>query len=121
MTDAWAVFTNNTALVAFPHTIFGAFAVAGGFLLGIAWYHLWRRRHDGIDTIGADGKVVSRRARRHPRPGPHRPHRLDPSLRIGAVVAHDFLRRGRLTGDLQGKLMFEQQPHEDGRRRGRLP
>ena len=40
MTDAWAVFTNNTALVTFPHTIFGAFAVAGGFLLGISWYHL---------------------------------------------------------------------------------
>jgi cytochrome bd ubiquinol oxidase subunit I len=71
MTDAWAVFTNNTALVAVPHTLFGALAVAGGFLLGIAWYHLWRRRHDGIDTVGPDGKV---------------------------------------TGDLQGKLMFEQQP-----------
>ncbi|MDN6202727.1 MAG: cytochrome ubiquinol oxidase subunit I, partial [Micrococcaceae bacterium] len=35
MTDAWAVFTNSTALVTFPHTIFGAFAVAGGFLIGI--------------------------------------------------------------------------------------
>jgi cytochrome d ubiquinol oxidase subunit I len=30
MTDAWAVFTNNTALVAVPHTLFGALAVAGG-------------------------------------------------------------------------------------------
>src|SRR6476661_9237266 len=58
MTDAWAVFTNNTALVAVPHTLFGALAVAGGFLLGIAWYHLWRRRHDGIDTVGADGRAI---------------------------------------------------------------
>src|ERR671921_28302 len=76
MTDAWAVFTNNTALVAVPHTLFGALAVAGGFLLGIAWYHLWRRRRDGVD----------------------------------AVVAMISFAGTALTGDLQGKLMFEQQP-----------
>ena len=58
MNDAWAVFTNNTALIAFPHAISGALVVAGALLIGISWYHLWRRRHDGIDTIGADGKVV---------------------------------------------------------------
>ncbi|MDN5670203.1 MAG: cytochrome ubiquinol oxidase subunit I, partial [Renibacterium salmoninarum] len=58
MTDAWAVFTNNTALVAFPHTIFGALAVAGGFLLGISWYHLWKRRRLGIDTVDAKKRVV---------------------------------------------------------------
>ncbi|MGH2548472.1 MAG: cytochrome ubiquinol oxidase subunit I, partial [Thermomicrobiales bacterium] len=57
MVDAWAVFTNNTALWAFSHTIFGAIAVAGGFLLGISWYHLWRRRVDGMDTV-VDGRVV---------------------------------------------------------------
>jgi cytochrome d ubiquinol oxidase subunit I len=109
MTDAWAVFTNNTALVAFPHTLMGALAVAGGFLLGIAWYHLWRRRTDGIDTVGTDGKVI---------PGegaiPGR-DRTDykvwiRSLRIGAVVAMISFAGTALTGDLQGKLMFEQQP-----------
>ena len=110
MTDAWAVFTNNTAMVAVPHTIFGALAVAGGFLLGIAWYHLWRRRRDGIDTIGADGKVIPGEA-----PGIPGRDRADHavwirSLRIGAVVAMISFAGTAITGDLQGKLMFEQQP-----------
>ena len=58
MTDVWAVLTNNTALAAYTHTIFGALVVAGMFLLGISWYHLWRRRHDGIDTTDASGRVI---------------------------------------------------------------
>ncbi|MFD5277432.1 cytochrome ubiquinol oxidase subunit I [Pseudarthrobacter sp. NPDC058362] len=110
MTDAWAVFTNNTALVAVPHTLFGALAVAGGFLLGIAWYHLWRRRRDGIDTVGPDGTVI-------PGAAPHIPgrDRTDHSvwirsLRIGAVVAMTSFAGTAVTGDIQGKLMFEQQP-----------
>jgi len=57
MTDIWAVLTNNTALLTFPHVIFGAIQVAGGFLVGISWYKLWRRRRDGIDIV-EDGKVV---------------------------------------------------------------
>ena len=109
MTDAWAVFTNNTALVAVPHTLFGALAVAGGFLLGIAWYHLWRRRHDGIDTVGADGKVIPGEA---DIPGRDKADYTVwiTSLRIGAVVAMISFAGTALTGDLQGKLMFEQQP-----------
>ncbi len=109
MTDAWAVFTNNTALVAVPHTLFGALAVAGGFLLGIAWYHLWRRRHDGIDTVGSDGKVVPGEA---DIPGRDKADYKVwiRSLRIGAVVAMISFAGTALTGDLQGKLMFEQQP-----------
>lgn len=109
MTDAWAVFTNNTALVAVPHTLMGALAVAGGFLLGIAWYHLWRRRRDGIDTVDADGKVVPGDA---DIPGRDRTDHTVwiRSLRIGAVVAMISFAGTALTGDLQGKLMFEQQP-----------
>jgi cytochrome d ubiquinol oxidase subunit I len=109
MTDAWAVFTNNTALVAVPHTLFGALAVAGGFLLGIAWYHLWRRRRDGIDTVGADGKVIVGTAAIPGRDGTDHTVWLR-SLRIGAVVAMISFAGTALTGDLQGKLMFEQQP-----------
>jgi cytochrome d ubiquinol oxidase subunit I len=110
MTDAWAVFTNNTALVAVPHTLFGALGVAGAFLLGIAWYHLWRRRHDGIDTVTAAGRMI-------PGEAPDVPGRdrgdytvWIRSLRIGAVVAMISFAGTALTGDLQGKLMFEQQP-----------
>jgi cytochrome d ubiquinol oxidase subunit I len=109
MTDAWAVFTNNTALVAVPHTLMGALAVAGGFLLGIAWYHLWRRRRDGIDTIGADGRVVPGEAAIAGRDLTDYKVWIR-SLRIGAVVAMISFAGTALTGDLQGKLMFEQQP-----------
>ena len=96
MVDVWAVLTNNTLLVAFPHTIFGALSVAGGFLLGISWYHLWKRRRDGIDTVGADG----RRGRRFgcgPRPGRGRPQGLAP-------LAADRRRR-------RGCLLCRRLPH----------
>ncbi|MCU1572380.1 MAG: cytochrome bd ubiquinol oxidase subunit [Micrococcaceae bacterium] len=110
MVDAWAVFTNNTALVAFPHTLTGALAVAGGFLLGISWYHLWRRRRDGIDTVDARGRVVVGASETQPTRD-----RTDHavwlrSLRIGAVVAMLAFAGTAISGDLQGKLMFQQQP-----------
>ncbi|KHL03089.1 cytochrome ubiquinol oxidase subunit I [Sinomonas humi] len=110
MTDAWAVFTNNTALVAVPHTLLGSLGVAGAFLLGISWYHLWQRRKDGIDTVGEDGRVI-------PGENPDLPgrDRIDHrvwlrSLRIGAVVAMISFAGTAVTGDIQGKLMFVQQP-----------
>ncbi|MDQ4489699.1 cytochrome ubiquinol oxidase subunit I [Sinomonas sp. ASV486] len=118
MTDAWAVFTNNTALVAVPHTILGALGVAGGFLLGIAWYHLWRRRHDGIDTVEVAQEGTARGKQRvvvGEAVGVAGRDRTDhavwlKSLRIGAVVAMISFAGTAITGDLQGKLMFEQQP-----------
>lgn len=111
MTDAWAVFTNNTALVTFPHTIFGAFAVAGGFLIGISWFHLYRRRAAGIDTVDATGHVVvgedtSRGAGRD-----KTDHAVWlKSLRIGAVVAMVAFAGVALSGHAQAQLMFKQQP-----------
>ena len=109
MVDAWAVFTNNTALVAFTHTIFGALAVAGGFLLGIAWYHLWKRRHDGLDTVDGDGKVVVGTDTSGSRGVIDHQVWLR-SARIGAVVALISFAGTAVSGDLQAKLMFEQQP-----------
>lgn len=109
MVDAWAVFTNNTALVAFTHTVFGALAVAGGFLLGIAWYHLWKRRRDGLDTVDDDGAVVvGGQATRSRGAIDHRVWLR--SARIGAVVALVSFAGTAVSGDLQAKLMFEQQP-----------
>ncbi|WP_285724145.1 cytochrome ubiquinol oxidase subunit I [Psychromicrobium xiongbiense] len=116
MVDAWAVFTNNTALVAFPHTIFGALAVAGGFLLGISWYHLWKRRSLGIDTVDAKKRVVVGESvmvdgvRQHPGRDKADYSVWIRSLRIGAVVAMIAFAGTALSGDMQGKLMFQQQP-----------
>ncbi|MBN7793178.1 cytochrome ubiquinol oxidase subunit I [Microbacterium esteraromaticum] len=110
MTDVWAVLTNNTALAAYTHTILGALVVAGMFLLGISWYHLWRRRHDGIDTVDDAGNVVVGEAQ-----GVPGRDRTDHgvwiwSLRVGAIVAIAGFLGTVVTGDIQGKLMYEQQP-----------
>ena len=109
LNDIWAVLTNNTLLVAFPHQITAALAVAGGFLLGIAWFHLWKRRRDGIDTVNDDGTVT---VGSRPETGRDRTDHSVwiKSLRIGAVVAMISFAGTAITGDLQGKLMFEQQP-----------
>jgi cytochrome bd ubiquinol oxidase subunit I len=110
MNDVWAVLTNNTALVAFAHTICGSAGVAGGFLLGISWYQLWWRRRHAIDLVDADGRVVVGG-------DPHKPGRdaVDhsvwiTSLRIGAVLAIVGFGAVAITGDMQGKLLFQQQP-----------
>ncbi|MHA7144165.1 cytochrome ubiquinol oxidase subunit I [Arthrobacter sp. TmT3-37] len=108
MVDAWAVFTNNTALVAFPHTVFGALAVAGAFLLGISWYHLWKRRRDGLDSLGPDGSLVVGNPRGARDAVDHAVWLR--SARAGAVVAMIAFAGTGITGDLQGKLMFDQQP-----------
>ncbi|SJM64034.1 cytochrome ubiquinol oxidase subunit I [Agrococcus casei] len=110
MNDIWAVLTNSTALAAFTHTIFGALVVAGMFLIGISWYHLWQRRRDGIDTIGADGKVIVGTA-----PTIAGRDKADHgawiwSLRFGAAVAILAFAGTAGTGDWQAKLMYEQQP-----------
>ncbi len=110
MTDVWAVLTNNTALVAYAHTIFGALAVGGGFLLGIAWYQLWRRRKDGIDTVDAKGRVVVGENLAVPGRDKEDHAMWIRSLRIGAIVAVFAFGGVALSGDLQGKLMFDQQP-----------
>lgn len=110
MVDVWAVLSNNTAVTAYAHTLFGAVAVGGGFLLGIAWYQLWQRRRDGVDTVNAAGRVVVGEATDIP--GRDRADHgvWIRSLRLGAVVAIIGFGGVALTGDLQAKLMFDQQP-----------
>lgn len=110
MTDIWAVLGNNTAVAAYTHTIFGALGVGAAFLIGISWYHLWQRRRDGIDTTDASGRVIVGDA-----PSIPGRDRTDHSvwirsLRIGAVVAILGFGGVAITGDLQAKLMFDQQP-----------
>ncbi|WP_344857759.1 cytochrome ubiquinol oxidase subunit I [Amycolatopsis ultiminotia] len=88
MNSIGSVLTNNTALAAIPHTLAGAFSVAAAFLVGVAGWHLWRKRGSSDEH-----REVWRS-----------------SLRLGGwvgVVAFAVL---AITGDTQGKLMFEQQP-----------
>jgi cytochrome d ubiquinol oxidase subunit I len=110
MDDIWAVLTNNTALAAYSHTLMGSFGVGAAFLVGIAWYHLWRRRKDGIDTVDAAGRVVVGDAPEIP--GRDRADHgvWITSLRLGAVVAILAFAGVAITGDAQGKLLFQQQP-----------
>ena len=110
LVDIWAVLTNNTAIAAYTHTLMGSLGVGGGFLLGIAWYQLWQRRRDGIDTVGADKRVIVGEA-----PEILGRDKTDhgvwlTSLRIGAVVAIVGFAGVAITGDIQAKLMFQQQP-----------
>ncbi|WP_121389055.1 cytochrome ubiquinol oxidase subunit I [Actinokineospora cianjurensis] len=91
LTSIWAVLTNNTALAAIPHTVAGCFAVAGAFLVGVGGWHLWRTRDD---QHGDDGDRPVWRA----------------SVRYGGWVGAVAFAALAITGDLQGKLMFEQQP-----------
>ncbi|WP_132110323.1 cytochrome ubiquinol oxidase subunit I [Actinocrispum wychmicini] len=84
LTSIWALLTNNTALAAIPHTVAGCFAVAGAFLVGIAIWHLTKRK--------ADREVW--RA----------------SLKVGGWVSMVAFAALAITGDMQGKLMFQQQP-----------
>ena len=110
MTDVWAVLGNNTAIAAFTHTIFGAFAVGGSILLGVGWYHLWQRRRDGIDTVGPDKRVIVGEAPEI-RGRDKADHKVWlTSLRIGAVTAIIAFAGVAITGDTQARLMFAQQP-----------
>ncbi|ALG05649.1 cytochrome ubiquinol oxidase subunit I [Kibdelosporangium phytohabitans] len=85
LTSIWALLTNNTALAAIPHTIAGCFAVAGAFLVGVAVWHLTRRRNEETAVWRS-------------------------SLKLGGVVGMVSFALLAVTGDIQGKLMFEQQP-----------
>ncbi|SDJ43802.1 cytochrome bd-I ubiquinol oxidase subunit 1 apoprotein [Actinokineospora alba] len=84
LTSIWAVLANNTAVAAVPHTVAGCFAVAGAFLVGIGAWHLWRDRGD---------QPVWRS-----------------SIKLGSWVGVVAFSALAITGDLQSKLMFEQQP-----------
>jgi cytochrome d ubiquinol oxidase subunit I len=83
LTSIGAVLTNSTTLVTFPHTITACFLTAGAMLLAVSAWHL--RRGNQVEVF-------------------------KPSMRLGAWVV---LVAGVLvifTGDLQARVMTEQQP-----------
>jgi cytochrome bd ubiquinol oxidase subunit I len=83
LTDFWAVMTNRTMLVAFPHTITAAFVTAGLFVVGVSAWQLARNRHVEV---------------------------FRPSLRMALAVTFVAALGVAVTGDQQGKVMTEQQP-----------
>ncbi|RBY75220.1 cytochrome ubiquinol oxidase subunit I [Blastococcus sp. TF02-09] len=91
-TDFLAVLTNNTALAAFSHAIVAALMVAGALLVGIGLWHLRRRKLAGQPATDVDHAVWRR------------------SVRLGGWVSLAAFVLTALTGDWQGKLMYEQQP-----------
>ncbi|SFL10444.1 cytochrome ubiquinol oxidase subunit I [Geodermatophilus ruber] len=90
--DFFAVLTNNTALAAFSHAIVAALMVAGALLVGVGLWQLRRRKLAGQPTADADHQVWRR------------------SVRLGGWVSLAAFVLVALTGDWQGKLMYQQQP-----------
>ncbi|MFD3595891.1 cytochrome ubiquinol oxidase subunit I [Nocardia sp. NPDC058640] len=89
----WALLTNNTALAAFPHVVAGAFLTAGTFVAGIAGWWMVRNARSGDSVKLAEAQTMWRPVGRA-------------SLVVVALSGAALI----LTGDIQGKLMFEQQP-----------
>jgi cytochrome d ubiquinol oxidase subunit I len=92
LTSIGAVLTNNTAIAAFSHAIVAALTVAGALLVGIGLWHLRRRKLAGASAEDVDHQVWRR------------------SVRLGGWVSLLAFVAVALTGDWQGKLMYQQQP-----------
>ncbi|MBO0680588.1 cytochrome ubiquinol oxidase subunit I [Mycolicibacterium sp. S2-37] len=92
LTSIVALFTNNTAIAAFTHAVAGSLLTAGTFVACVcAWWMVRSQRQGGPDA-------------------PSRAALYRPATLMGCLVA--LVAAGALvyTGDVQGKLMFEQQP-----------
>ncbi|SIK06870.1 Probable integral membrane cytochrome D ubiquinol oxidase (Subunit I) CydA [Mycobacteroides abscessus subsp. abscessus] len=90
LTSITELLTNNTALAAFPHTVAGSLLTAGTFIAGICGW--WMVRSHQVGTLD-DARTMYRPAA------------------IGACAV--MILSGvalAATGDVQGKLMFQQQP-----------
>jgi cytochrome bd ubiquinol oxidase subunit I len=83
LTSLWAVLNNSTNRVAYPHVATASFLTAAAFVIGVSAWHLYRRQHTDV---------------------------MRESLKMGFVVALIFGVGVTVTGDLQAKVMTEQQP-----------
>ncbi|WP_218105243.1 cytochrome ubiquinol oxidase subunit I [Micromonospora rhizosphaerae] len=86
LTDFGAVLTNKVALVTFPHTLAGAFLVAGSLIVAVGLWHVIR--NSGSADTGA--------------------YRF--ATKFGAWVVMVASALVLITGDTQGKIMTEVQP-----------
>lgn len=83
LTDFWAVLTQNTALSQAFHTLSAAFLTGGAFMVGIAAYHLARKKHI---------------------------REMKTSLRLGLITVVIAGLLTAISGDTLGKVMYKQQP-----------
>jgi len=91
LTSIVALFTNNTAQAAVAHAVFGSLVTAGTFVAAVcAW---WMVRSRAADSPAHDSPSMYR-----------------PATILGCWVTLVAAAGLFVTGDIQGKLMFEQQP-----------
>ncbi|MEV6772874.1 cytochrome ubiquinol oxidase subunit I [Nocardia sp. NPDC051030] len=97
LTSIFELLTNNTTLAAFPHVVAGAFLTAGTFVAGIAgWWMVKQARQAKADGTEAPLEYARTTWR--------------PAARFGLWVIVVACIAMVFTGDIQGKLMFKQQP-----------
>lgn len=89
-----ALFTNNTAQAALSHAVAGAFLTAGTFVAAVCAWWMVRSRAGGAPQAAADDAATMYR----------------PATILGCLVALVAAVGLFFTGDVQGKLMFVQQP-----------
>ncbi|AEF39164.1 Cytochrome bd-type menaquinol oxidase subunit I [Hoyosella subflava DQS3-9A1] len=100
LTSIWELLTNPTALAAFPHTIAGSFLTAATFVAGVGGWWMVRRMRQAKTAAPEEAAEYEEEARTMWRPVTR--------LALGVMIASGFALA--VTGDIQAKLMFEQQP-----------
>jgi len=93
LSSIWEVLTNNTAVAAFPHVLAGSFLLAGTFVAGVAGWWMVRNARSGDPDKLEEARSMWR-----------------PVGKLGAWVIAVSMIGLLITGDIQGKLMFQQQP-----------
>lgn len=92
LTDFGALLTNNTAVWAFQHAVAGALLTAGAFVAGVSAFLMVRAQRNVTEPT-VEARTM------------YRPAAIGGSL-LALVAAVGLF----VTGDVQGKLMFDQQP-----------
>ncbi|ODR08300.1 cytochrome BD ubiquinol oxidase subunit I [Mycolicibacillus koreensis] len=96
LTSIVALFTNNTAQAAVAHAVVGSLLTAGTFVAAVCAWLMVRSHHRGGSSPAAPSAEAT---------GMYRPATI-----LGCWVALVAAAGLFVTGDIQGKLMFEQQP-----------
>ncbi len=113
--DFGAVLTNSTTLVTFPHTLAACFVTAGALVAGVALWHVVRAPRRATTAAGAAaggataaGAAAGGAAAAGAAAEDLRAFRT--AAKVGAWVTLVASLAVLVTGDIQGKIMTEQQP-----------